>query len=50
MIHPGNVDGEAICEECGETDILDSNLKICFECWSLMDLKEHEKMQIQEQE
>jgi hypothetical protein len=41
----GNVDQERECHECGETDILDSTLNICFECWCLLDLKEHETQQ-----
>jgi len=41
----GNMDPERECQECGETDILDSTLNICFECWCLLDLKEHETQQ-----
>lgn len=41
----GNVDQERECHECGETEILDSTLNICFECWCLLDLKEHETQQ-----
>jgi hypothetical protein len=41
----GNMDPERECHECGETDILDSTLNICFECWCLLDLKEHETQQ-----
>ena len=42
----GNIDQESVCQECGETNILDSTLNICFECWCLLDLKEHEQQQI----
>jgi hypothetical protein len=41
MIQPG-IEPEAKCKECGEIDILDSTLKICFECWCVLDIKEHE--------
>ena len=43
MMHPGNIDQEAKCQECGEVDILDSTLKICFDCWCLLDLREQER-------
>lgn len=45
MIHPGNIDQEAKCQECGVIDILDSTLRICFECWCLLDLREQEMAQ-----
>lgn len=35
-------DNMAECQECGECNILDSTLKICFDCWVILDLKEHE--------
>lgn len=38
----GNIDEPSVCQECGEVDILDSTLKICFECWCVLDLKEQE--------
>jgi hypothetical protein len=38
-----NSEGEGQCQECGETNILDSSLNICFDCWCLLDLKEHEQ-------
>ena len=41
----GNIDQESECQECGETNILDSMLNICFDCWCLLDLKEHEQQQ-----
>ena len=41
----GNIDQESECQECGETNILDSTLNICFDCWCLLDLKEHEQHQ-----
>ena len=41
----GNIDQESECQECGETNILDSTLNICFDCWCLLDLKEHESQQ-----
>ena len=39
----GNIDQESVCQECGETNILDSTLNICFDCWCLIDLMEHEQ-------
>jgi hypothetical protein len=36
-------EGEGKCNECGEVDILDSTVNICFECWCVLDLKEQEK-------
>lgn len=30
------------CQECGEESILDSTVKICFDCFCLLDIKEHE--------
>jgi hypothetical protein len=41
----GNIEQESECQECGETNILDSTLNICFDCWCLLDLKEHEQQQ-----
>tara|TARA_B100000459_G_scaffold139347_1_gene97553 strand:- start:648 stop:803 length:156 start_codon:yes stop_codon:yes gene_type:complete len=41
----GNIDQEGVCHECGETNILDSSLNICFDCWCVLDLKEQEKQQ-----
>lgn len=40
-----NSEGEGQCQECGETNILDSTLKICFDCWCILDLKEQENQQ-----
>ena len=40
-----NSEGEGQCQECGETNILDSSLNISFDCWCLLDLKEHEQQQ-----
>ena len=40
-----NNEGEGQCQECGETNILDSTLNICFECWCILDLKEQENQQ-----
>ena len=36
------IDNIAECQECGESNILDSTLKICFDCWCVLDSKEHE--------
>ena len=41
----GNIDQESECHECGETNILDSTLNICFDCWCVLDLKEQENQQ-----
>lgn len=30
------------CQECGESNILDSTLRVCFDCWCILDLKNHE--------
>lgn len=43
----GNIDQESECQECGEMNILDSTLNICFECWCILDLKEQENQQQQ---
>ena len=37
------------CEECGEENILDSTLKICFDCWCVLDLKAQESEQSEEE-
>lgn len=42
----GNIDQESECQECGELNILDSTLRICFDCWCVMDLKAHEQQQL----
>ena len=41
----GNIDQESECQECGEMNILDSTLNICFDCWCLLDLKEQENQE-----
>lgn len=38
------------CQECNEENILDSSLKICFDCWCLLDLKNQENEQSEEEE
>jgi len=38
-IDPGNIDPEAKCHECGIVTIIDSNLKICFDCWSTLEVR-----------
>lgn len=38
-----NSEGEGQCQECGETNILDSTLNICFDCWCLLDIQEAER-------
>lgn len=35
-------DGEGKCKECGIVTILDSEARICFDCWSALDLEQHE--------
>jgi hypothetical protein len=44
-IHYDEVEIENIgrCDECGEENILDSSLKICFDCWCILDLKNQEQ-------
>ena len=44
----GNIDQESECQECGELNILDSTLNICFDCWCILDLKEQENQQQQD--
>jgi hypothetical protein len=39
----------AICKECGVEDTLDPGMRICFECWCLLDLKEHEQQKLEEE-
>lgn len=41
----GNIDQESECQECGEKNILDSTLKICFDCWCELVVKEEEHEQ-----
>lgn len=36
------------CLECGETDTLDPSMRICFECWCVLDIKEQEKQEEEE--
>lgn len=40
------IDNLGKCQECEELNVLDSTLNICFDCWCLLDVKEHEKLQI----
>lgn len=37
------------CQECGEESILDSTVKVCFDCWCVLDLKNHENMANEEE-
>lgn len=37
------------CDECGEDNILDSTLKICFDCWCVLDLKASEQEKPEEE-
>ncbi len=37
------------CEQCGENNILDSSLKICFDCWCILDIQNHEKEKEEEE-
>lgn len=39
------IENIGICDECGDSNILDSTLKICFDCWCLLDMKEQEKLE-----
>lgn len=41
-------DNLGTCQECGEENILDSTLEICFDCWCVLDLKEHEQQNEEE--
>ncbi len=49
-IHYDEVEIENVgtCEECGEDNILDSSLKICFDCWCILDLKNQEQQREEE--
>lgn len=38
----------AVCNECGETDTLDPSMRVCFDCWCILDIKEQEKIQEEE--
>lgn len=42
-------EGNGKCQECGLVTILDSTMKICFDCWSLLDLEAAE-LEISEEE
>jgi len=44
------VENLGLCQECGEENILDSTLKICFDCWCVLDLKAQESEQSAEEE
>jgi len=39
LIGMGNIDTERKCNECGIVTILDSNLNICFDCWSTLEVR-----------
>jgi hypothetical protein len=49
-IHYDDVEIENVgtCDECGEENILDSSLKICFDCWCVLDLKNQEQLREEE--
>lgn len=34
---------EDVCQECGVTSVLDQAQRICWDCWTLLDLKKHEE-------
>lgn len=38
------------CQECGKTDTLDPSMRICFDCWCILDLKESEQNAVLEEE
>lgn len=38
------------CQECGKTDTLDPSMRICFDCWCILDLKESERDDISGEE
>lgn len=38
------------CQECNEENILDSTLRICFDCWCILDAKQHELEVLKEEE
>lgn len=44
------IENVGTCQECGEDNILDSTLRICFDCWCVMDQKEHEANQAKQEE
>jgi hypothetical protein len=37
------------CSSCGEVDILNVKGGICYQCWSHLDLLEHEKLIAEEE-
>lgn len=37
------------CQECNEENILDSTLRICFDCWCILDAKQQE-LEVREEE
>jgi len=39
LISMGNIDEERQCNECAKVTILDSNLNICFDCWSTLEVR-----------
>ena len=33
-----------VCTECKQETVLDSNRDICWDCWCLIDLEAHDKL------
>ena len=42
------IENMGTCEQCGEDNILDSSMKICFDCWCVLDIQEQEKQEEEE--
>ena len=43
------LDNLGICKECGQDNILDGTIGICFDCWCILDLKVQESEQDEEE-
>lgn len=37
------------CERCDKVDLVDPGIKICFECWCIIDLEQHENNKEEEE-
>lgn len=37
------------CERCGLVDIVDPGIGICFSCWCIIDLEQHENNKEEEE-
>ena len=43
------LDNLGSCKECGQDNILDGSIRICFDCWCVLDLKAQEAKENEEE-